>query len=71
MLGVRWQDGAATLDVDFAHAGRNISIALPAGLKIDVHDALESLEMGLLPIVQFNGKAGRAVPQSAGSGTAA
>lgn len=58
MLGVRWQDGAATLDVDLAHAGRNISVALPANLRIDVHDALESLEMGLLPIVQFNGKAG-------------
>lgn len=58
MLGVRWRDGAATLDVDFAHAGRNVSVALPADLKIDVHDALESLEMGLLPIAQFNGKAG-------------
>lgn len=58
MLGVRWRDGTATLDVDFAHAGRNISVALPADLKIDVHSALESLEMGLLPIIQFNGKAG-------------
>jgi hypothetical protein len=58
MLGVRWRDGAATLDVDFAHAGRNVSVALPADLKIDVHGALESLEMGLLPIAQFNGKAG-------------
>jgi len=58
MLGVRWHDGAATLDVDFAHAGRNISVALPARLNIDVHGALESLEMGLLPMVQFNGKAG-------------
>jgi len=58
MLGVRWRDGAATLDVDFAHAGRNVSVALPADLKIDVHDALESLEMGLLPIAQFNGKTG-------------
>jgi len=58
MLGVRWRDGAATLDVDFAHAGRNVSLALPADLKIDVHGALESLEMGLLPIAQFNGKAG-------------
>lgn len=58
MLGVRWQDGAATLDVDFAHAGRNISVALPARLNIDVHGALESLEMGLLPMLQFNGKAG-------------
>lgn len=58
MLGVRWLDGAATLDVDFAHAGRNVSIALPASLNIDVHGALESLERGLLPILQFNGKAG-------------
>lgn len=58
MLGVRWHDGAATLDVDFAHAGRNVSVALPADLKIDVHSALESLEMGLLPISEFNGQAG-------------
>ena len=26
--------------------------------KIDVHGALESMEMGLLPISQFNGRAG-------------
>jgi hypothetical protein len=58
LLGVRWNDGAATLDVDFAHGGKNISVALPADLRIDVHSALESLEMGLLPIVQFNGKIG-------------
>lgn len=58
LLGVRWRDGAATLDVDFAHAGRNVSLALPAKLKIDVHGALESLEMGLLPLAQFDGKAG-------------
>ena len=58
LLGVKWHDGAATLDVDFAHAGKNISVALPADLKIDVHDALTSLEMGLLPITQFNGKVG-------------
>ncbi|MBL8502842.1 MAG: nucleotidyltransferase domain-containing protein [Rhodocyclaceae bacterium] len=58
MLGVRWQEGSATLDVDLAHAGRNISVALPANLRIDVHGALESLEMGLLPIMQFDGRAG-------------
>jgi hypothetical protein len=58
MLGVAWRDGAATLDVDFAHAGRNVSLALPADIRIDIHGALESLEMGLLPISQFNGKAG-------------
>lgn len=58
MLGVRWSDGASTLDVDFAHAGRNVSVALPADLHIDVHNALVSLEMGLLPITQFDGTFG-------------
>lgn len=58
LLGIRWSDGTATLDVDFAHAGRNISVALPADLRIDVHDALVSLEMGLLPISQFGGTSG-------------
>jgi hypothetical protein len=58
MLGVRWADGGKTMDVDFAHAGKNISLALPAKLKIDVRGALESLELGLLPIMQFSGKTG-------------
>jgi hypothetical protein len=58
LLGVRWQEGASTLDVDFAHAGRNISVALPADLHLIVHGALESLEMGLLPLTEFSGKAG-------------
>lgn len=56
LLGIRWREGAATLDVDFAHAGRNVSVALPADLRIDVHGALESLEMGLLPMAQFDGQ---------------
>jgi hypothetical protein len=58
LLGVRWLHGTATLDVDFAHAGRNVSVALPADLKIDVHGALESLKMGLLPISELNGNLG-------------
>ena len=58
LLGVRWSQGSATLDVDFAHAGRNVSIALPADLRIDVHGALESLEMGLLPLTEFDGRIG-------------
>lgn len=58
LLGVRWHEGGKTLDVDFAHAGKNISLALPANIHIDVHGALESLEMGFLPITQFSGKAG-------------
>lgn len=58
LLGVRWSQGSATLDVDFAHAGKNVSVALPADLKIDVHGALESLEMGLLPLTAFDGGTG-------------
>jgi len=58
MLGVRWGEADRTLDVDFAHAGKNVSIALPANLRVDVHEALVSLEMGLLPIAQFSGKVG-------------
>ena len=58
LLGVRWSEAAATLDADSAHPARNVSLALPADLRIDVHGALESLEMGLLPVVQLGGKAG-------------
>ena len=58
MLGVRWSDASATLDVDLAHAGRNVSIALPADLKVNVHGALQSLELGLLPITELSGRIG-------------
>lgn len=58
LLGVRWLHGTATLDVDFANAGRNVSVALPADLKIDVHGALESLKLGLLPISELDGNLG-------------
>ena len=50
MLGVRWQDGQRTQDGDFAHVGKAITIALPADIVIDAHVAIESLQMGLLPI---------------------
>jgi hypothetical protein len=49
IFGVRWTAGAATLDLDFAHAGRNISLALPENLKLDTVAAIESLEMGFIP----------------------
>lgn len=49
MLGVRWTGGWRTNDIDFAHAGKNISLALPTNIEADVHDAITSLEMGLLP----------------------
>lgn len=58
MLGVRWEHGGTTLDVDFAHAGKNISIALPGDVQFDARSAIDSLEMGLLPILSLDGKSG-------------
>jgi hypothetical protein len=58
LLGVRWTGGDRTLDVDFAHAGRNISLALPSDVELSVHDALTSLELGLLPILEMSGRPG-------------
>lgn len=49
VFGVRWSAGAATLDLDFAHAGRNVSLALPENLTIDTPAAIESLQMGFVP----------------------
>jgi hypothetical protein len=49
LLGVHWGAGTATTDIDFAHPGRNIAIALPSDLRIDTHKAIESLRMGFLP----------------------
>jgi hypothetical protein len=49
IFGVRWEAGAATLDLDFAHAGRNLSLALPSNLKVDTPQAIESLQMGFIP----------------------
>lgn len=54
LLGIRFGDGARTLDIDFAHAGRNISLALPANIQVDVQKALDSLEMGFLPMTAFH-----------------
>lgn len=58
MLGVHWAHAAATLDVDFAHAGKNISIALPGDVQFDAKSAIDSLEIGLLPILSLDGKSG-------------
>lgn len=49
-FGIRWTGGETTVDLDFAHPGKNISIAINEGLKIDVHSAIESLKMGFLPV---------------------
>lgn len=58
LLSVRFIDGTRTLDVDLAHSGRNISVALPANIEFDVHGALDSLAMGFIPITEYQGAAG-------------
>ncbi len=57
-LGLRWAGSEQTADVDFAHAGRNLSIALPASIAAQPHSALTTMERGFLPLVQFRGGAG-------------
>ncbi len=58
LLGVRWVDASRTQDVDFARAGRNLAIALPGNFELNTDAAIQSLEMGLLPIAGLAGKAG-------------
>lgn len=50
-FGVRWVNGAMTLDLDFAHAGKNLSIAMQSNVQVDTRGALESLQMGFIPVV--------------------
>lgn len=58
MFGVRWMNSAHTQDIDFAHAGKNLSIVLPSNIEVNMHGAIESLQMGLLPISGLSGKSG-------------
>jgi len=57
MLGIHWSDSntmAMTLDIDFAHAGNNLSLALPYNLEINISNALEKLSEGFLPVSSGN-----------------
>ena len=47
---MRWETGAQTLDLDFAHPGRNVSLALPSSVKVDTPAAIDSLKMGFVPV---------------------
>ena len=49
-LGVRWQSAAQTVDLDFAHAGRNVSVAIPSDVTMDVGNEIEALQMGFVPV---------------------
>jgi len=58
MLGVVWGDSSRTQDIDFAHAGKNLALALPADIEVQTHAAIQSLEMGFLPVSGLSSKAG-------------
>ena len=62
MLGIRWAaaDAARTQDIDFAHAGKSIALVLAADHPVKTHEAIQSLEMGFLPIAGLSGKTGGA-----------
>jgi hypothetical protein len=51
MFGVRWDAGAFTVDLDFAHAGKNVSLAIASNVQMDAAKAIDSLEMGFIPVV--------------------
>jgi hypothetical protein len=58
LLGVRWGEASRTQDVDLAQAGKNVAVALPATLQVDTHGAIESLQLGLLPIGGLSARSG-------------
>lgn len=62
MLGYRWSaaDTARTQDIDSAHAGKHVALALATDFQVQTHDAIQSLEMGFLPITGMAGKTGGA-----------
>ena len=68
MLGVHWGDTSRTQDIDFAHAGKSVSLALPSNIEVQTHDAIQSLQMGFLPISGLSSKAGGTylIPQEPG-----
>lgn len=50
MFGIRWNSGAYTLDIDFAHAGKKLSLAIASNVVMDTTKAIDSLEMGFIPV---------------------
>jgi hypothetical protein len=58
MLGVKWGTADRTQDLDFAHAGKNLSVALPANAQLDLHNAIDALELGFVPANSLDGVRG-------------
>lgn len=59
-LGVRWGDDSRTQDIDFAHAGKKLSLLLPNNVEVKTDEAITSLAMGFLPVSGLSGKTGGA-----------
>lgn len=57
-LGVQWGGQERTQDIDFAHAGKRISLVLPNNVEVKTDEAIASLEMGFLPVSGLSGKTG-------------
>ena len=49
LFGVLWTSGVTTVDLYFAHTGKNISIAVPSNMAMDRRKAIDSLQMGFVP----------------------
>ena len=58
MLGVSWGTAARTQDIDFAHPGKSVSLLLAPDFDVHVHEAIESLGMGLLPVASLTSAQG-------------
>lgn len=58
MLGVRWGGNEHTQDLDFAHAGKRLALALPSNATLDLSDAIAKLEMGFTPVSSLDGVLG-------------
>ncbi len=53
MLGVSWGSAARTQDIDFAHPGKSVSLLLAPDFDVHVHEVVDSLDMGLLPVASL------------------
>jgi hypothetical protein len=60
MLGLRWGGQERTQDIDFAHAGKAVSLLLPNNIEVQTDKAIASLNMGFLPVQGLAGKSGGA-----------
>jgi hypothetical protein len=55
LLGVRWQSGLRTQDIDLAASRRVLHVAVPQA-EVDLPRALDALNMGFLPVPGLNPK---------------